>query len=51
MVSDFNGLIGCWDLNCFRNQGTTFASCAFTHVKVPGWLSNLKALLTKNQIA
>ena len=47
MVSDFNGLIGCWDLNCFRNQGTTFASCAFTHVKVPGWLSNLKALLTK----
>ena len=43
MVSDFNGFIGCWDLNCFRNQGTTFASCAFTHVKVPGWLSNLNA--------
>ena len=29
MVSDFNGSIGSWDLNCVRNKGTSFTSCAF----------------------
>ena len=30
MVRDFNGSIGSSDLNCVRNKGTGFASCAFT---------------------
>ena len=30
MVSDLSGLIGPWDLNCVKNKGTSFASCAFT---------------------
>ena len=29
LVSDFNSSIGSWDLNCVRNKGTSFASCAF----------------------
>ena len=29
MSSDFNGSIGSCDLNCVRNKGTSFASCAF----------------------
>ena len=28
MVSDFNGSIGSWELDCVRNKGTSFASCA-----------------------
>ncbi|XP_067038646.1 uncharacterized protein [Acropora muricata] len=29
MVCDFDGSIGSWDVNCVRNKGTSFASCAF----------------------
>ena len=47
MVSDFSGLVGFSDLNCVRNKETRFASYARLHVKVPGWLSDLNALLAK----
>ena len=42
----FSGLIGSWDLNYVRKIGTSFASCCL-HIKVPGWLSDLNALLTR----
>ena len=42
MVSDFSGSVGSWDLNCVRNKGTSFASCAYTFEG-----SSLVALLTR----
>ena len=46
VVSDFSGSIGSWDLNHVR-KGQVLHRVRL-HLKVPGWLSDLNALLTEN---
>ena len=46
MVSDFNGSIGSWILTVLEIKAQVLHRVRL-HVKVPGWLLNLNALLTK----
>ena len=46
VVSDFNGSIRSWDINHGRNKGQVLYRVR-VHLKVPGWFSDLNALLTR----